>query len=554
MTNPAQRSPAPPGSKAQRALFVIAFCAFFTASMFDAWNRQTEPIFPRRPHPVVGSLPVLAAQPDYGSIDSVVVSEKSPYPRWTNAFAERGPDYYRTTMRAQIFWFLLLAAATAAAAALTKSSAGVTAGVWLVFAPLTALLTLAWDDHLANAVFTMAALALLAASSDLRRPARVALAGLLAGFAVRFSFIPSNGLLAVATVTSGLAGLSLERMLRGTPRDGSKTPPAPWWKATLGLVGFVVALYWIGFRHESLESINPAYYMGEADSAFATDGGPWSGRWAGLLTYGYWIVRSQLGYAGVVIVLIGLGGLIMGRPRGAGLWLGASIAPLIALSAVTKKNPYYDVYAVLALIPAAAVGWEAWARSRARTIALAVLTVLLVAGAHYRLWYADGRVSEHPILRHFQEPAVFELGRPRVAPHPEAEWANVVAGAIRARAPQGDALLLIPGDEVRIEATDALRYYLALRDSDIALLITQTAWRLPFDTKRAFVLLWRKNPEDRPDLSAVLASSARFHREGGSTFAENGGASFLETLAADAAAAVPIAESDVFLLYEVDAP
>ncbi len=534
---------------------VVAATIVVAVATYDAWNRRTQPIFAVRPHPMLPAAMQEFIRPGYGEYSAVVPRDKALL-AWTSfALRHFGGDYV-ALMRAQLALLALLVALAALATWPSgRSAAAMAAASMIAFTPLVAELSLAFDDHLFNAVGVFATLALLAWSDGGRRWPVMAAAGLAAGATLRGAFIPSNGLLALATIVFGALGFATEHVARERKsiahalatrhRDQVRDLVArPALGALAMLAGFaiVAASIWASGR------IQPGYYAGESSRAFLPDeliphtpGAVWAYPWL--------VFHEQLGSVGTAFVLAGLAAAIAFRPRGIGLWMGASLAPFTLLVAIAKKNPYYDVYAVLAMIPLGAIGLAAIPRRALREVAMIAFVIASAAFTGHRLFV--GRLIEGTplVMYHFQEQPSFWLNTPRTDRWPEDDAAANIAAAIRAAKPVGDALVLVVDETVVIERVERLRWFLAKHDARLTLLVTQTAQALPSRDASPFVLHIRNAGEAAPGARELVAKGADYHRDPRTAFADAGGLEVLDDLSARAGAMVPLAEGDFWVLH-----
>ncbi|MCL4236490.1 MAG: hypothetical protein KJ042_18460, partial [Deltaproteobacteria bacterium] len=226
-----------------------------------------------------------------------------------------------------------------------------------------------------------------------------------------------------------------------------------------------------------------------------------------------------------------------------------SLVPFALVVAIAKKNPYYDVYAVLAMIGLGAVGLAAIPRRTVRAVLIVAFALAGAAFTGHRLF--TGRTIEGTplVMYHFQEQPGFWLNTPRTEPWPEDEAATRIAASIRAIRPSGDVLVLVVDETVVIERAERLRYFLATRDARLTLLVTQTAQALPWRDAAPFVLHVRTGDADTPTPRALLTRGADYHREPRTAFADAGGLDDLDDLAARADAMTTLAEGEFWVLY-----
>ncbi|MCC6159677.1 MAG: hypothetical protein IT350_16615 [Deltaproteobacteria bacterium] len=552
MTDETRERPMREAALCAVAVAVVIVVALVT---YDAWNRRTQPIFAVRPHPMLPAAMQEFIRPGYGEYSAVVPRDKALLV-WTSfALRHFGGDYV-ALMRAQLAVLaLLIALAAVAAWPGGGAAAAIAAGAFVAFAPLTAELTLAFDDHLFNAAGVFVALALLAWSDGGRRRLVMLAAGLAAGAVLRGAFIPSNGLIALATVVFGALGLAAEHLVRerksithvvatrhaDSMRDLIARPALGALAMPAGFA-LVAASIWASGR------IQPGYYAGEWSRAFLPDeliphtpGAVWAYPWL--------VFHEQLGPVGTAFVLTGLAAVVAFRPRGMGLWIGASLVPFALVVAIAKKNPYYDVYAVLAMLGLGGLGLAAIPRRAVRAVLIIVFVLAGAAFTGHRLF--TGRTIEGTplVMYHFQEQPGFWLNTPRTEPWPEDDAATRIAAAIREIRPAGDALVLVVDETVVIERVERLRYFLATRDAHLTLLVTQTAQALPWRDPAPLVLHIRVGDADAPTPRALLTKGADYHRNPRSAFADAGGLAYLDDLALRADVMTTLDEGDFWVLY-----
>lgn len=504
------------------------------------FNARTAPIFAQRAHPVLHLVALkLAGAP--ASETPGMVPDNNPPPIAAAAWSARvfGRDY-RGIMASQVLGFALWVLAFGVFGALwVDRTTGFFCAVAAAVTPLGHFAALGFDDHLFNLLVVVVAASFIVAPSAGRRVWPVAVAGLLAGLTLRWAFVPSNGLLAVAAVGSILAGACVEDGLTSTARRRGR-----WWATSAALAGLFVAAVAIGaMREGAWRYLAAGYYSEEVGNAPFHSVLAWLTAFS---TYPYLLFQYHWGAPLTVAVLAAL--VAMHRDRLPGrygiiAWLALSLA---ALTLIPKKHQWYFLYAAQAAVPLA--GWY-WASlwSRRKALALAWVAVCLAATT-----YDLARPSPRWLQVAFLDVSVAESGRPFVAPLIVATRVEAEADAISAfaREPRGVG----PRAIVALDwagPLEELRYFFALKDPSLRLYVIDAA-RTPPPTEAPFLLYARRPGEDNvPTLAELIDRSIRHVEERVADGAETlGRLDYLLNLRAGAGEAAIVHAGEAFVLFD----
>lgn len=497
------------------ALGVFALALAASLAWIERWNAWTNPIFAARPHPALPhALLHHHMQPESDLL--YALPWESPLFALTDEMIDRFGRTYAAIMRAQYVFYALAALGLAAAAWVRAGPRiGAFAGVLALAAPVPIAAALGLDEHALILALAAWGLCAIVASDRMTKPVPALAAGLCAGLAMRWAFVPSNGLLAVATIAcaagcDALAG-AVDRYggLRAWWRMRRRSEA---WRAVLGLAAMtaacVVAAWW--------RSPNPplqfGYYSAEAGESAAAGAGAWL---AGIPAYAMLAARFQLGP--VLAAATGASLVVLWRTRHAdrALVTGWIVVPIIALSLVPKRNAYYGWCALMAAPYAVsllvATCEKAWVR--------AALAVAIALGA--MSWSATRMLGPEPnvpgssIFRHFEQSSMAVISRPEFSIEGARAPERALLDALRGRRGDGERVLVVLlGTQ---EPFEQLRYHLLMQDADAQLHILALAGRNPpDDTTPFFAEVAASRGVARPFAEVVHDAMERLRRQFGS--------------------------------------
>ncbi|MCC6159676.1 MAG: hypothetical protein IT350_16610 [Deltaproteobacteria bacterium] len=495
------------------AVFVLALAA--ALAWIERWNAWTNPIFAARPHPALPhALLHHHMQPESDLL--YALPWESPLFAVTDAVIDRFGRTYSAIMRAQYLFYALAALGLAAAAwARAGARMGAFAGLLALAAPVPIAAALGMDDHALILALAAWSLCAMVVSERMTRPAPALVAGLLAGLAMRWAFVPSSGLLAVATIA---CAAGCDALAGAVDRYGGvrawwrmrRRPEA--WRAVIGLgammAAFAVAAWW--------RSPNPplqlGYYSAEAGESAAFGAGAWL---AGVPAYALLAARFQLGPVLAATTCVALVVLWRTRHDDRALVTGWILVPILALSLVPKRNAYYGWCALLAAPFAisllVATIEKTWAR-----VGLAVAIALgAMSWSVARMLAPEPNVPGSATFRHFEQSSMYVLTRPDFTIEGARAPERAMLDALRERLGADERVLVVLlGTQ---EPFEQLRYHLLMRDADAQLHILALAGRNPPDDARPFFAeVAPSRGVARPFADVVSDAMERLRRQFGS--------------------------------------
>ncbi|MCC6159678.1 MAG: hypothetical protein IT350_16620 [Deltaproteobacteria bacterium] len=450
------------------AVLVIVAAIVAAAALFASWwNAATQPVFAARAHPVLHRALLHENSAAPYELSSMVPDNRPPVLELARVMTSRFGRSYRAIMAAQTTWLALwIMLAAALGFVLAGRGAAIVASALAAATPMAWVCALGFDDHLFNLVLTMAAVLALALSDRLTRPVAALAAGALAGLAIRYAFIASNGILTAGAVLCAAGGLVAEdlaarrRHLAASLRGGVGRIPRELRPQLVGtaflLVGLVAGLW----RADLASQAAFGYYAGEVGNSPARGALDWL---IALPIYLDISARHLLGPAMFIATVVGLVALVRSAAPGRGLLVAWFAVPVVALSVFPKKNPYY-IYAALAAAPVIVAAVLARVRPDARR--RVVTAVVIAACSAWTAWHATrGGDAEMPKLfaAYTFEQGAYVLRAPVTKPSLERAEADAIHSAARARRAPGDALLfIVPG---AVGPMEELRYFLQEHDA-----------------------------------------------------------------------------------------
>ncbi len=519
------------------------------------WNARTQPVFAARPHSVLGFVAQNATWPDYATQQHA--PRNAPVMRAAAWCSRTFGGTYAARMAPQtaLLAILIVVCAWIAGRMAGPFAAGLAAALCAV-TPANLLAALAFDDQLFNMVATVAIVALLIEATSAGRLGFALAAGALGAAVWRFAFVPSNGVLALGCVACACGGLFVDASIAGRVGSASTATRArlarPWIVAMSAFAAALAAGIALG---EFVREIPLEYYSREAGNApVASKGAVDLVRGFALYVARMW--NTDLGPILFVTLVVGTIGLARSGATHRFTLLAWLYAPLVALSAIPKKNAYYVLPALVAAPIVIAVGIAASIAAWPRRIrALAAIACVLGAGGLSVAWFA-GFVAHEPLsgewTRHFQEAPNFSPGAPQVGLAPEARVARALADDIRRARPDDCPRLVVvaPGSQTR-HFMNALNWFVLAEDPRIAFAEIGQVRRVPFEDPAPLVLAFGREGMDSPPIDE-LTDYALAASRGESPFGRSGAAQYLASVLKTGAAR-EVARTDRYALWSVGA-
>ncbi|MCL4235840.1 MAG: hypothetical protein KJ042_15120, partial [Deltaproteobacteria bacterium] len=439
-------------------------------------------------------------------LSSMVPDNEPPLFRLSNLTSAWLGDNYAAYMAAQLIVFAVFVAACAAIGFRVRGRRGaawtVAFAAWLPAAHFAAL---GFDDHLFNMTLTALAVACVIGARGARLVAGAFLAGAVAGIALRYAFIGSNGLLVAAAVASAIVGAAIDAF------GSQDAPPAPrartvvFGAAALAVFGVAAAIF--AARKGSLEYLSPGYYGGEVGNAPFSGLLPWL---RSLAAYPLLLVRFHWGVPLTACVLAALWTHFARRLPGRfalAAWLALEI---VALSAIPKKHQWYIDYALIAAAPIAGIAAAEWRESTRGRVVIVALLAACVAWASWGL----ARPSPSWMQAAFMDIVMDERGRSLMMPitvtSDAADEAEALSALTKARRAPDEPRSLVVLDWVG--PLEEFRYEFALRDRALRLYVIGAAV-LPPPSGRPFLVYPRRHGEDAPPPLPELVERAIAYAE-----------------------------------------
>ena len=468
---------------------VLALAA--AIALMHAFNLRTKPIFAQRAHPILHQA-ALHAHPEIPrELASMVPDNEPPLFRISNATSAWLGEHYPGYMAAQLVVFVVFVGACAVIGFRVRGRRGAAwSAVFAAWLPAAHFAALGFDDHLFNMTLTTLAVASVIGARGARLVAGAFVAGALAGIALRYAFIGSNGLLVAAAVASAILGAVIDAF--GSRDDATAGGARTFAFGAGALAVFGVAAAIFAARNGSLEYLSPGYYGGEVGNAPFSGFGPWV---RSLAAYPLLLARFHWGVPLTACVLAGAWTLFAKRIPGRfalAAWLALEI---LALSAIPKKHQWYIDYALIAAAPIAGIAAAEWRESkRGRVVASALLAACVA-------WAAWGLARPSPAWMQaaFMDIVMDERGRSLMMPitvtSDAADEADALSMLTRARRGEDEARVLVVLDWVG--PLEEFRYEFALRDRALRLYVIGAAV-LPPPAGRPFLVYPRRHGEDVP--------------------------------------------------------
>ncbi len=532
------------------ALGAFALAMVAALAWIDRWNAWTNPIFAARPHP---ALPHALAhhhmQPDSDLL--YAVPWESPLFVVTNAMIDHFGRTYASIMRSQLVFYVLAALGLAAAAWMRAGMRiGALTGVLCLVAPVPIAAALGMDEHALLLALAAWGLCAIVASDRLTKPAPALAVGVLAGLAMRWAFVPSNGLLAAGTIA---CAAGCDALAGAVDRYGGVRA---WWRmrkrrdawaAMAGLGAMAVALVVAAFWRSPNPPLQLGYYSAEAGESAAAGASAWL---AGIPAYALLAARFQLGpvLAGATLAAL----IAMWRTRHAdrALATGWIVVPIVALSLVPKRNAYYAWCALLAAPLAISLVVATLEKTWARVGLAVALSLGALSWSATRMLAPEPNVPGSATFRHFEQSSMYVLTRPDFtiegARAPERAMLDTLA---RQRGPDERVLIVLLGTQ---EPFEQLRYHLLMQDADAQLHILALAGRNPPEDARPFYAEVAPSRGDaRPFADVVRDAMDRLRRQfGAETPISHPTMGYLQRLAERAREYVPVYVGERLVAYD----
>ncbi len=330
---------------------------------------------------------LLSAHQNPGLFDPLWnIPNNPPEFRLAFAFMDLLGRSYLSIMSSQLVFFIIfILAAWRIASKLGGAGAGRLAACFAAFTPVYMTAALTFDDHMFNMALVACAVAFMIEGKGWRRILFALPAGLSLSLALRYSFMPSNGLIALACGAFAFCGFALDEFIHRHSGESDQSGETAYMTKALIILAaglaFAASVFVFGLYRTGAPWVpHVDYYFTENVNALAASPGS---RALSLLAYPYLIVLHQLGPFMSLALTAGVFGLIRKNHSGRFGLLFWLFGPLIILSLIGKKNFYYDYYALAAAAPLAAVGLASFAE-RKLWPAVAISSVLCVAT--FSLW------------------------------------------------------------------------------------------------------------------------------------------------------------------------
>ena len=252
--------------------------------------------------------------------------------------------------------------------------AGVLAALMLGVVPHATTMARSWSPEVPQMMFLGAALLALVVSRSFTRLLPTLAWVVLAIAGLSFSAMSTNNIL----FGLSLVGMTAGAWVRGltTARGPLGDPPLMRWRVAatgLGAVALTVLGAWrLHFRNSPTD-----YYTSEAIDTGYGLGASWLSQFSDG-AYLRWIAAEGMGPVLAITALVG-SSLYAWRGRARAELLGLLLIPLLVLSAIPKKNPYYiaQLYPVLCLITALGFHRVAAIHPRLRRVGPALLAAVI---------------------------------------------------------------------------------------------------------------------------------------------------------------------------------
>jgi hypothetical protein len=527
---------------------VVAVIACIWVSRLSEWNRRTEPVFTARPHVVLPFALIHQHEPK-GYKAHWDIPRDAPLFQLSSRLMDRLGRTYPVLMDTQLLLFVLLVCVLGMIGwFLGGPFAGALTAAFASCVPAVLESTLAFDDHLFNMTLTALSVLLVLVSDGFRRILPATLAGAVAGFVLKYCFVPSNGILSLLAVCSAAIGAFFEILYRDKESMlGDASSPMmrlQWAKMGRRLVGFIAFFAGVYFAALRYESLDYTYYIfRDADRALAASTG--SGLY-GFFAYLDLLARYQLGPIFLVALAWGFGGVFLGKHKGRWALTAWLVLPLLILSMSQKKNLYYTFYFLIAAAPICGVGLTSLAWQYLRWI----IGCALALAAFWTSW---NMIAREPVLyrwnESFESGPSFYVQKPVQNLDPYGDQVGTILRAARERrGPETQPTFLAIGTG---DALESFQFDLLLLDRDAIFYNARFSPRPPPDIADAFLIHLRKKGEI-PEIAAralwesdIEASKKRLGDK-----SDSGRLHFLESRVETIADYKPVLETKDFLLFD----
>jgi hypothetical protein len=538
--------------RAVAAVVGIFIMLAISCAVLAWWNKTTYPAFAARPHMSL-HMPVLHFAPPPKNPGLAPGLPDDPWLlRLTTFMMTRFGRSYASIMGAQVF---LYAVFVLIMGALGWRWGGPLAGFFTAgfaaYMPGVLECVIAFDDHLFNMCCVAGAVLLLDFAKGLPGIVPAAAAGFLVGAAMHFSFVPSNGFMALIAVASALAGMHLDEFFdvrRRIADDSEKRSRVAFNQAAIKLWPvipvFAVVFYFFALRNGSLEYAQYIFAGPGTENTHSLISEP-----ATLLAYPFLLFKYQLDIIISCAALIGIVALFTAPGKGRWTMMAWFFGLIILLSLSPKKNHYYDFYAMIAAAPVAGVGLAAIPRKKIAFF----LGVLLVCGAATlsvaRLTTLQVNRDFSALFEFFQERPSLFLEAPRNEAGSYAKDAQFLLDTLHARRdPKERILVIVAGSNGLMSST---RYHLTMADPKIQVfVISEFSHPIP-RTPRPFFLFNRlPGSKDVPTFEGLIRSEILWIEQmiDGDPD-EHGRVQYLQSILAEGALE-PVQQMPSFVLYD----
>ena len=451
----------------RKRLQILAMCAFIASSIASMvwWNAKTSPVLVGRPHPVLGHVLDSHQYPD--AFDPLWhIPKQPPQFRLAHYFMDLFGRSYEIIISVQLLFFLALVMASwRIGSRLGGPVAGRLTALFAAFTPVHMTGALIFDDHMLNMALVATGVACLVEGRGWRRIIFAVPAGLCFGLILRYSFIFSNGLIAVGCGIFALCGMTLEGLLYQGNEESDAHDSKGFWPglmiafaacAVLVLATLLPSLNWDG----GLLNTPVNYYLSEVSAGAA------SPVWVdpvGLLTYPDLIFRHQLGPFLSMAVLVGLFGLLRNKIPGRYSLILWFFGPLIILTIISKKNSYYDYCALVAASPLAGVGIASFSNRKGWSRAAGLSVCVIAAYSLLRL-FAFSPAPATLMMRYLQSrPRIF-LQEPYQSSFVRQDDIVTVSSLIEDVAKSHLPVWIVMTEDVALDVLEEWRYGILMRN------------------------------------------------------------------------------------------
>jgi hypothetical protein len=516
---------------ARRAALLVLAAALTAALVTVAWNAQTQPVFAHRPHPMLAQALLHQHPPAISDLDNHALDLAPTFVAATASMNLFGRTYVALLGGQSLGLGIFVALCALVAWRLAGPRAGAMAAWTAAATPVSYVAALGFDEHLFNMTLVAGAAWCVAHAFQTRRPWALLPVGAAIGLALRFAFVPSNGVLAASVMVALTAGRWWET--RKEPWD-AKT----WVSALIAALALAVLL---SRRDGSWDYVAPGYLgreMTNAAGGFARN----------LAAYPYLTARYLWG---PLMTLGAIASLILAcraRLNGRFLLLAWLVVPFAALTAIPKKNPYYIFYALAVAAPAVGIALAHWADRPRRRFATSTALAAALAWCWVPMFTAPDRA---PPVGGFEdtihEAASYRLHRPIPDAPPDAASAKAIAAL-----PVGEAhpFLTVLATDFML---DELRYFLLLENPDFGVFVVVPATRPPESPTHWFLALKQEGSPTPAFEESVRASLAAVDAQIAAGAADNGRRAYLQTLL-DAPSSSVAFEDDRYVVFAVPSP